>query len=184
MKLRRYLGVAAVCAMGLGLSTHAEAAISGCTDCHVNFLASGPAGMKIEGTTTDLTVADQGDNILITVPLANLTTGIGLRDRHMKEKYLEIGKYPSATLTVARSALKLPSGADKVEADAPTTVNIHGKARPVTVHYEVRRDGSVLATRGTFHINITDFGINVPSYLGVTVKPDIEVGANFRAAGS
>jgi len=184
MQLSRSLGIAVVFAVSVGLSTHAQAAISGCTDCHVSFQASGPAGMKIEGTTPDLTVADQGDNILITVPLANLTTGIGLRDRHMKEKYLEIAKYPSATLTVARSALKLPSGADKVEADAPTTVNIHGKARPVTVHYDVKRDGSTLTTHGTFRINITDFGINVPSYLGVTVKPDIEVSANFRAAGS
>ena len=89
-----------------------------------------------------------------------------------------------ATLSVARSALKLPTGADKVEADATSTVNIHGKAKAITVHYEVKRDGAALATRGTFHINITDFGINVPSYLGVTVKPDVEVGANFRANGS
>jgi polyisoprenoid-binding protein YceI len=176
--------VAAVFAVSVGLSTDADAALGGSTDCHVNFSASGPAGMKIEGTTTDLTLADQGDNVLITVPLANLTTGIGLRDRHMKEKYLEIAKYPSATLSLARGALKLPSGADKVEADAPSTVNIHGQARPVTVHYEVKRDGSSLITRGRFHINMNDFGIAVPSYLGVTVKPEVDVSANFRAAGS
>ena len=80
MQSSKCLGIAAVVALGLGLSTHAQAAITGCTDCHVNFLASGPAGMKIEGTTNELTVADQGDNLLITVPLANLTTGIGLRE--------------------------------------------------------------------------------------------------------
>ena len=184
MRWSRCLGVAAFFAVSVGLSTHARAALTGCTDCHVNFLASGPAGMKIEGTTNDLTRAEQGDNVVITVPLANVTTGIGLRDRHMKEKYLEIAKYPSATLSVARSALKMPAGADKVEADASTTVNIHGQARPVTVHYEAKRDGSSITTRGKFRINLTDFGINVPSYLGVTVKPDIEVSANFRAAGN
>jgi hypothetical protein len=54
----------------------------------------------------------------------------------------------------------------------------------VTVHYETKRDGSSFATRGKFHININDFGIAVPSYLGVTVKPDIDVTANFRAAGN
>jgi len=184
MQWSKCLGVATVFSVAIGVSAHAQAALTGCTDCHVNFLASGPAGMKIEGSTPDLSVADQGDNIVITVPLANLTTGISLRDRHMKEKYLEVAKYPTATLTVARSALKLPSGGDKVEADAPSTVNIHGQARPVTVHYEAKRDGSAFATRGKFHINMTEFGITVPSYLGVTVKPDIDVSASFRAAGN
>jgi polyisoprenoid-binding protein YceI len=184
MQWNKGLGVAAVFSLAVSVSAHARAALTGCTDCHVNFLASGPAGMKIEGSTPDLTIADQGDNIVITVPLANLTTGIGLRDRHMKEKYLEVAKYPSATLTVARSALKLPAGADKAEGDAPSTVNIHGQSRPVTVHYEAKRDGSTFSTRGKFHINMTDFGITVPSYLGVTVKPDIDINASFRAAGS
>src|SRR5579863_3203967 len=90
------------------LGAVAHATLSGATDSHVSFAASGPAGMSIEGTTSELTVADQGDNIVITVPLANLTTGISLRDRHMRDKYLEVQKFPTATLTVARSALKLP----------------------------------------------------------------------------
>jgi polyisoprenoid-binding protein YceI len=176
--------VAAVFAVSVGLSADAQGALSGSTDSHVSFLAAGPAGMKIEGTTNDLTLAEQGDNVVITVPLANLTTGIALRDRHMKEKYLEIAKYPSATMSVARSALKIPAGADKVEADAPSTVTIHGQTKPVTVHYESKRDGSSFSTRGRFHININEFGIAVPSYLGVTVKPDVDVTASFRANGS
>jgi polyisoprenoid-binding protein YceI len=178
------LGVAVISVGIVGVSTLAWAALSGPTDSHVSFAASGPAGMKIEGATSDLSVADHGDNIVITVPLANLTTGIGLRDRHMKEKYLELQKYPSATLSVTRSALKLPSGGEKVEMDVATTVNIHGQTRPVTVHYDTKRDGSVLSARGKFHINMTEFGITVPSYLGVTVKPDVDVSADFRVAGS
>jgi polyisoprenoid-binding protein YceI len=166
----------------LGLATRAQATLSAPADGHVAFQASGPAGMTIEGTTAELGIADQGDNIVITVPLANLTTGISLRDRHMKEKYLEVQKYPSATLTIARSALKLPSAADKVETDVPSTVNIHGQARPVVVHYEAKKDGATLSARGKFHINMRDFGIEVPSYLGVTVKPDVDVSANFRVA--
>jgi hypothetical protein len=31
---------------------------------------------------------------------------------------------------------------------------------------------------------MNDFGITVPSYLGVTVKPDIDVSASFRVAGN
>jgi hypothetical protein len=31
---------------------------------------------------------------------------------------------------------------------------------------------------------MTDFGMTVPSYLGVTVKPDVDVNANFKVTGS
>jgi polyisoprenoid-binding protein YceI len=185
MKPRRSLSVAAISASILGVSALAHAALSSPTNKHVGFVASGPAGMKIEGSTSELDLADQGENLVISVPLANLTTGIGLRDRHMKEKYLEVQKYPAATLSVARSALKLPAGGDRVEVDVPSTVTLHGQARQVTVHYEAKRDGpTVVLTRGTFRINMNDFGITVPTYLGVTVKPDVDVSANFRVAGS
>jgi polyisoprenoid-binding protein YceI len=184
MKRRNRLGIATISTGFVVLSTLAHAALSGPTDSQVTFRASGPAGMSIEGTTTELAFADQGDNIVITVPLANLSTGISLRDRHMKEKYLEVPKFPSATLTVARSALKLPAGEAGVEADVPTSVMLHGKTRPLVVHYQVKKDGANLSTHGKFHIDMRDFGIAVPSYLGVSVKPDVDVSANFRVAGS
>jgi polyisoprenoid-binding protein YceI len=184
MQQRRRLSLAALGLTTLALCPSAQAALSEATDARVGFVAMGPAGMKIEGTTADLKVADQGDNIVITVPLANLTTGIGLRDRHMKEKYLEVQKYPSATLSVARAALKLPSAGDKVEMDVSSTIDLHGQTRPVTIHYEAKRDGASVLSNGKFHVNMTDFGITVPSYLGVTVKPDIDVSAHFRVAGS
>jgi polyisoprenoid-binding protein YceI len=184
MQLRNCLWVAVASASLLGLSAGAQATLSAPTEQHVSFVASGPAGMKIEGSTSELSLADQGDNIVITVPLANLSTGIGLRDRHMRDKYLEVPKYPSATLSVARSALKVPSAGDKVQMDVPSTVTLHGQARPVTVHYEAKRDGATVLSHGSFRINMTDFGVVVPVYLGVTVKPEVDVSANFRVAGS
>lgn len=185
MKHLRRFGIAAASACALALSTWAaQAALSAPSDAHVAFQASGPAGMSFEGTTSDIGLADQGENIVITVPLANLSTGITLRDRHMKEKYLEVQKYPSAVLTVARSSLRLPAGNDKVDADVQSSVTLHGQTHPVSVHYEVKKDGASLSARGKFHINMHDFGIAVPSYLGITVKPDVDVTANFRVAES
>ena len=184
MQFRKILWAPLAASSLLGLGALAHAALSDATSSHVSFQASGPAGLKIEGTTSDLTLADQGDDVVITVPLANLATGISVRDKHMKEKYLEVPKFPSATLTVKRSALKVPSAGESVALDVAGAVNLHGQTRPVTVHYEVKRDGPTLTTRGRFHINMGDFGITVPSYLGVTVKPDVDVSADFRAAGS
>jgi polyisoprenoid-binding protein YceI len=182
-RLKR-LWMVALCLSLWCLSTEGHAALSSPTDPHVTFDAAGPAGMKIEGTTTDLAVADDGANVVITVPLGNLSTGIGLRDHHMKEKYLEVPKFPNATLTIARSALKVPRGGEQTAADVPGTVQLHGQTRPVTVHYDAKGDGAAMGVHGAFHINMNDFGIAVPVYLGVTVKPDVDVSASFHVAGS
>jgi polyisoprenoid-binding protein YceI len=184
MERPKRLFVAAVSLTLLSLSAAASrAALSSPTEAHVTFQVSGPAGLKIEGSTGELQVADDGGNVTITIPLANLTTGISLRDKHMKDS-LESTKYPTTVLTVARSALRFPAGGDRVEADAPGTLTLHGQTKPVSIHYETKWDGGAFATHGKVRLIMTDFGIVVPSYLGVTVKPDVDVNANFKVTGS
>jgi polyisoprenoid-binding protein YceI len=183
MKRVKVLSAAALTLALCGISAVGFAALSAPSDAKVGFEATGPAGLKIDGATGDLAVADSGGNVVLTVPLGNLTTGIGLRDKHMREKYLEVPKYPSAVLTVPRSALKLaPSG--KVEGDVQGTVQLHGQTKAVPVHYDATADGQGFAAHGKFRINMGDFGITVPTYLGVTVKPDVDVTASFHVAGS
>jgi polyisoprenoid-binding protein YceI len=147
----------------------------------VVFRASGPAGMKIQGTTSDLDVDDQGAKIVVKVPLKNLSTGISLRDEHMRNKYLEVGSYPNAELTVDRSAIHIPSGSDPVSGNASGTMSLHGKTKSTTFHYNVGKSGNTLRVAGTVHLDIRDYGITVPSYLGVTVKPDVDVEVQFTA---
>jgi polyisoprenoid-binding protein YceI len=152
------IGAAAIVVMAP--STAAEATLSSPTDAHVVFDASGPAGLKIEGTTSDINVAEDSGNVVITVPLANLTTGISLRDHHMREKYLEVPKFPAAILTIPRVALKFPNPGEKVEADAQGTITLHGQSHPVAVHYDTKDDGSALAAHGVFRLNASRFGFS------------------------
>jgi polyisoprenoid-binding protein YceI len=155
---------------------------SSAVETRVSFTAVGPAGLKIEGTTPDLKVSSTDANVVVTVPLANLSTGISLRDRHMKDIYLEVGKFPETTLTIARSQLQVPPKGGTVQADVPATLTLHGQSKPVSVHYEGRSDGA-LSVQGRFHLVMTDYGIKIPSYLGVTVKPDVDVNASFKLPG-
>jgi polyisoprenoid-binding protein YceI len=168
----------------LSVSTAGHAALSSASEAKASFDAAGPAGFKLQGTTPDLTVAEANGNVIITVALANLNTGIALRDHHMKEKYLEVPKYPAAVLTVARNVLKLPGVGGQADADVPGMFALHGQTRSVTVHYTAKGDGAGFSTQGKFHINMNEYGITVPTYLGVTVKPDIDVSASFRVAGN
>jgi hypothetical protein len=45
----------------------------------------------------------------------------------------------------------------------------------------VARTGGSLHVGGTTKLDIRDYGIDIPSYLGVTVKPDIDVEVQFTA---
>lgn len=184
MSCRQTLRIIGIASGLLTVSAAGYAALTSASDAHITFGAAGPAGFKIEGTTNELAVSEGGGNVVVTVPLGNLSTGISLRDHHMKEKYLEVGKYPAAVLTVSRAALKMPASGEQQEADVPATLALHGQTRSVTVHYSAKGDGGAFATQGRFHINMNEYGITVPSYLGVTVKPDIDVSASFRVAGN
>jgi polyisoprenoid-binding protein YceI len=182
MKLIRCLQCAALASI-VALVATAHAELSTASGARVRFLANGTA-MKFEGTTNDLDAEEHDGQLTLSVPLANLTTGIALRDRHMKEKYLEVQKFPKALLTVARGALKVPARGARVEADVAGTMQLHGQTRPVSVHYAAEGTGTSTTARGTVHLNMNDFGIVIPSYLGVTVKPDVDVIATFQIGGS
>jgi polyisoprenoid-binding protein YceI len=157
----------------------ADASLSTSGGSSVTFHATGPAGMRIDGHTSDLSVADDAQNVTVTVPLRNLSTGIGLRDHHMRDKYLEVGRYPNAELVVRKSALRFPQGGSQTSGDATGTMKIHGRTASTTFHYSARRDGSIIHVTGTAQVDMRDYGIRVPSYLGITVKPNVGVDVQF-----
>lgn len=146
----------------------------------VTFSCSGPGGMRIEGTGSELRTQDKGDALVLTVPVAGVTTGIGVRDSHMQEKYLESTKYPTADLVVPRASLKFPGDGASVEANAPGTLTIHGTSRPVTFHYKAVRRGKAYDVQGDVHVNMNDYGIPTPTYLGITVKPPVDINVSFQ----
>jgi polyisoprenoid-binding protein YceI len=164
----------------LAVSGVAAAGFSKPSDTRVTFHAVGPAGLKIEGSTNELALVEEGDNLVIVVPLGKLQTGIDVRDRHMKDKYLEVDKYPQAKLSVARTVLKLPAAGAKLAGDAPGTLTLHGQTKPTQVHYEIKNDGAGYSVDGAVHANMNDVGITVPVYLGVTVKPDVDIDVHFK----
>jgi polyisoprenoid-binding protein YceI len=149
----------------------------------VSFTAKGPAGMNIIGTTSDLQVKDDGKNVIVNVALKDLTTGIAMRDKHLREKYLEVGKYPDAVLTVERGALKVPAGSE-VSGEAKGVMKLHGKSKTASFSYKAKKSGSSYIVTGSVHVNIVDYGITIPSFLGVTVKPDVDVSVSFSARDS
>lgn len=144
------------------------------------FSGKGPGGFKLEGKTEQVSLKDDGKTVTIVVPLGTLKTGIDLRDRHMREKYLEVEKYPDAVLEVPWSAIQLPADGQTSTQTVPGKMTLHGKTHDVSVTYTLKRAGDAYDASGKVPLNLKDYDINLPNYLGVTVKPEIETLTSFQ----
>lgn len=165
------------------VSFAADAKLGGASSAKVEFTAKGPGGLNIVGRSGALGVRDEGGNIVVEVPIDPISTGIELRDKHMRE-HLEAAKFPKAQLTVARSALQFPADGSAASGDAQGTLNLHGQTKPVRFHYEAQKKGGALGVKGTMGISMPEFGITPPKYLGVGVAPDVSVQVTFSVADS
>jgi polyisoprenoid-binding protein YceI len=148
------------------------------------FHGRGPGGFGLDGKTHQLRIEDDGTTLKVTVPLAGLQTGIGLRDKHMREKYLQVDKYPDAVLELPWSGVKLPGDGQTGEGSAPGKMTLHGKSKDVQVKYRIVRTGTRYQVTGNVPLNLKDYDIDVPSYMGVTIQPDIDASASFNAERS
>jgi hypothetical protein len=152
-------------------------------DAEVAFRVIGPAGIRIVGSTSDLSVVDDGQRLTVAVSLVKLTTGIPLRDAHMREHYLQVARFPSARLTVARAELKFPDF-NGAEGTATGIMTIHGQSREVTFHYSAVRGGAWMHVSAEAEIDMTDYGVVVPPYLGMTVRPGVALRVSFSVLES
>jgi YceI-like domain len=168
-------------ALSLLLASAAQAApLSG--GGRASFLAHGPAGLKIVGTSEQLAVTSDDQQLVFSLPLRSLATGIDLRDKHMNED-LESARFPAVELRVLRSALQMPAKGAEVAGEVPGELTLHGQTRPVTVSYKAKRAESIDGS-GTLKINLKEYGVQVRSYLGVTVKPDVDLEVAFHIVES
>ncbi len=146
-----------------------------------SFHSSGPGGLAIDGKTQDVTVLEKDGKLTVSVKLTHLSTGIELRDSHMRDKYLEVGKYPDARFVVDVAALPKPNGG-KVEGDANGQLTVHGVTNPAKAHFVLQGPEGDVAVTGHINLKLPDYKIEVPSYFGVTVKPDVSVAVSFHVA--
>jgi polyisoprenoid-binding protein YceI len=130
----------------------------------------------IEGTVTlaPSAVVFAGE---LSVDLRTLDTGIGLRDEHLKGRYLEVGRGPEFERAVL-SEIRLGEGdplAVQGKARFTGTFRLHGTQRPIAGVAAVRRQEGAVRVEASFPVTVTEFGIARPEYLGVGVKDQVNV---------
>ena len=170
---------ALVVTTALVVSTAAFAGLKGVGTPEVAFQAVGPAGLKIKGSSNSLAVKESEGRLVFVAGMGHFETGIGLRDRHLRN-YLDVKSYPTATLTVARSSLKLPEDGKSTRGNATGQLTLHGVKKPFPFSYLIERTGAAYAAQGLGSVDIRDHEIEVPCYLGVCVEPVVKLKVKFR----
>jgi polyisoprenoid-binding protein YceI len=137
----------------------------------------------IDGTTNDVTGTIAADianpassSVQIEVNLNTLDTGNSLRNHHLRDRYVQTGKYPTATFKSVSVAA--PSGA--VAANQPFELSVagdftmHGVTKRITAPVRVivipesditrntRGPGDWIHATTTFKLKLSEFGIDVP----------------------
>ena len=115
----------------------------------------------------------------LTVELIKLETGISLRDRHLRNNYLEVQK--GANFATAKleniTVEKLPG-----ETTFRGTLTLHGRQREVTGTADVQSDGKGYKLSAMFPVRVSEFQIPEPSYLGVGVQDEVTIRVSLSAA--
>ncbi len=141
-----------------------------------------PAMIKIngKGQGPEGVVTYAGDVIsgTVKVDLNKLTTEIDLRDDHMKNKYLEVQKYPTADLTF--KDFKISTAVDKLtdsEIEIPFTADftMHGKTKPVSGMMKIKKAQKVITGEAEFSVKIMEYLETLPSYAGIKIAEDVKL---------
>lgn len=121
-----------------------------------------PAGFEVSG--------------VFDLKLDTFTTGISLRDSHMKNKYLEVEKFPEASLTLPKQVLP-KSGAAPFEGE----LTLHGVKHAVKGSAELQKDANGgLIVKANFPVKLQDHAIAIPSFAGISVANEVGVETEFR----
>ena len=119
----------------------------------------------------------------LAVDLRTLDTGISLRNDHLREKYLEVDKgsgYDKAVLS--EITLKgLSPDAPEGKGSFSGSLALHGVTKTVSGPVEVRKAGAGVRVKASFPVNLPDYNIAEPRYLGVGVKNTVQVDVTFTA---
>src|SRR5262245_3454296 len=114
----------------------------------------------------------------IQVKLDTLQTGIEMRDNHMRQNYLEVGKGSEYAVAVLDQI-----HVDKVEGKATFRgkLTLHGQPRDVVGTAVVQKKDAGLHVEAQFPVKVSEFQIPKPTYLGVGVRDEIQVKVNLSA---
>jgi polyisoprenoid-binding protein YceI len=119
----------------------------------------------------------------VAVEMASFDTGIGRRNRHMRDNHLETDRFPRSWLRggtiAASSASSLPVGG-AVSVDFVGELELHGVRRPVACTIKLTRPtADTLAATAEFPVRLADHDIKRPQVLLLKLAEEQRVRVNL-----
>ena len=135
--------------------------------------AKGPAGMKIEGKSSNLVIDETDKTVTFKTFLNSIDTDNGQRNKHMQERF-ECDKHPDITLTVDKDKI---DEKEKKNASVKGTLKFHGVSKQVDVTYTINGKH----VRAAFGLDVKDHKIDEKKLcaFGVCAQSEVKVEVDF-----
>ena len=126
----------------------------------------------------------------LAVDMRQLQTDLQERDRSMRDRGLEVERFPTAGFTLTRPVqVGLPPrrlAGRVVDLRLPGELTLHGVTRPVELPVQARWDGATIQAAGSLQVRRDDFGLRVPNLVGFKIQQTgvIEFELTLRRKGT
>ncbi len=145
---------------------------SGYVEAHTSVLGDNNINPKSSNITSHLTM-DKGDVTTlkgsVDVSLVKFKSDNEERDEHMY-KVLDVKKYAQTTYTIT-SVTKNTAGSYNIEG----TLDLHGVKKPIALLGEVQQNGDKVTIKAKTSFKMSDFGIEPPKLLFLSVRDLVEM---------
>lgn len=119
-----------------------------------------------------------GSDVYFEVDLRTLDTGIGLRDRQMREDYLQTDKYPMTNYNgKIVYAEKVSDKEFKVTLDG--TIFIHGISKPLKINGNLFPSDGGYRIKAYFQVLLSDYNIEIPKLMFMKLSNTIKLVLDF-----
>lgn len=112
------------------------------------------------------------------VNLDALDTGIGLRNRHMRENYLNTAVYPFAQFN-GKVVSQEKINEIKTNLIVEGEMFIHGKAHKQTINGSIEKVNGVFRINSEFIVKLSDHNIPIPSLMFMRISEEMKVVVDF-----
>ena len=120
--------------------------------------------MTIAGTTVPV--------VDIEVQVASITSDESRRDGQFTGRIMSADEFPTATFTLTQPIElgTVPVDGDKITASATGDLTLRGVTNEVTFDVTAQADGEQIGVLGSIPVLFSDYGIDNPSFGGVTTE--------------
>jgi polyisoprenoid-binding protein YceI len=119
-----------------------------------------------------------GSRLYFEVDLASIDTGVSLRNRHMRDNYLETSRFPYATFEASIAEIARNGEGLLVTTDGELT--IHGVSRERRIRCAVTADGSPGYRVGCrFAVRLGDHDISIPQVMFLKLAEEVTLDLAF-----